>query len=143
MLIKYPFPQKLNISLDNKTINFEVKSFDLSGKEMKNAYKPIILFINEKRERILRYHTKYFDQYDPHSKLCETDAKVEFLKNDGSYDRVYVETNGNKKKGLTKPMDITSTKYKFTYQKRQMEIKFDLECLIQVNTQEPPYIIVI
>ena len=101
---------------------------------MKNAYKPIILFINEKRERILRYHTKYFDQYDPHSKLCETDAKVEFLKNDGSYDRVYVETNGNKKKGLTKPMDITSTKYKFTYQKRQMEIKFDLECLIQVNT---------
>ena len=77
---------KLQISNDDKKIQFEVESYDLEGNRMEdNIFKPIVDIVGVDEERTNRIHTEHFVKYARKLRIPSLNTNLEFLKDDGSF----------------------------------------------------------
>ena len=126
---------KHGLNYNDRTFHFEIKSFDLNGNELDKPFKPTSEYISPNGDRIIRYHTSYFGEYNHKVSIVHLSAKVEFVKDDGSLSdevNVIVDQDNN-----VKPVDgatqITSTKHEFLYGGYMIEIGFRLDYYVKVR----------
>jgi len=70
---------------NDKTLHFEIKSYDLDGNEIEGTFKPTSEYRGLDGTRRVRYHTQHFDKYNPSVTISKLSTQIEFLNEDGTF----------------------------------------------------------
>merc|ERR1712227_246380 len=131
---------KNGLDYNNLTFHFEIKSFDLDGNELDKPFKPTSEYINLEGERIIRYHTSFFEEYNPKVLVAHLSATIEFVNDDGSLSNevnVIVDQN-NQVQPVNGSIELTSTKHQFLYGGHMVEAGFNLDSYVKCNKKGLP-----
>ena len=118
---------------NDKSLHFEIESFDMRGNKIEDTYKPTSEYRNAEGDRVLRYHTDHFARYNPDVRIAKLSTKVEFLKSDGSIsDEVKVFVDGNTESVTDGHFQLSSTRHVFLYEEKILQVGLHMGCQVQV-----------